>query len=260
MRENLLLKAWREGRGTINGWCAIPSSFAAEVMAHAGFDSVTIDLQHGIVDYQAAVSMLQAISTTSTVPLVRVPWLEPGPIMKALDAGAYGIICPMVNTAEEAARFVSYAKYVPVGQRSFGPVRAALYAGDDWTNANDTTLALAMIETEQALENVEAIAATPGLDGLYVGPSDLAISLREVPHMSPTNPRVVAAIDRILAAAQKAGIWACVHCGSSDFARAQLDKGFNLATILSDAAFIASEAARVIAEVGLDRPKAKVGY
>lgn len=260
MRENLLLKAWREGRGTVNGWCAIPSSFSAELMAHAGFDSVTIDLQHGLIDQQAAVAMLQAISTTPTVPLVRVPWLEAGSVMKALDAGAMGIICPMVNSAEEAARLVAYAKYAPLGQRSFGPIRSALYAGPDWTQANETTLALAMIETRQAMDNLDEIAATPGLDGLYVGPSDLAISLGETPHMSPTNPVVVAAIDRILSAAKANGLWACVHCGSSEFARAQLDKGFNLATIQSDAAFISMEAARVIQAVGLERDSAPPSY
>ncbi len=106
MRANRLKEIWAKGDAVVNGWLSIPSAFSAEVMSHQGFDSLTIDMQHGVVDYQAALSMLAAISTTDTVPLVRVPCLEPGIIMKMLDAGCYGIICPMVNSAEEAQRFV----------------------------------------------------------------------------------------------------------------------------------------------------------
>ena len=139
MRENTLRRAWATGRKTVNGWLSIPNSFAAEVMAHQGWDSLTVDMQHGVVDYQAMVGMLQAISTTATVPMVRVPWLEPGIMMKSLDAGAYGVICPMVNSAEEAEEFVSYCRYPPRGQRSFGPIRAMLYAGADYRSTPTTT-------------------------------------------------------------------------------------------------------------------------
>src|SRR5215218_11417844 len=139
MRQNALRQAWAQGRRTANGWLAIPSSFAAEVMAHQGWDSLTIDLQHGVIDYQTAVGMLQAISTTDTVPMVRVPWLEPGILMKALDAGAYGVICPMVNTRVDAQNLVSWTHYAPRGTRSFGPVRALLYGGADYPQkANET--------------------------------------------------------------------------------------------------------------------------
>ena len=123
MRENRLRGLWREDRFAVNGWLAIPNGFSAEVMAHAGFDSLTIDLQHGLIDETSMLAMLQAISTTSAVPLVRVPWLEPGIVMKALDAGAYGVIAPMINTREDAQRLVSWAHYPPKGSRSFGPCR-----------------------------------------------------------------------------------------------------------------------------------------
>ena len=126
MRANALRSAWVAGRCTANGWLSIPSAFAAEVMAHQGWDSLTIDLQHGVVDYQAMVRMLQAISTTATVPGVCVPWLEPGILMKSLDAGAYGLICPMVNTREDAQKLVAWTRYAPRGTRSFGPVRASM--------------------------------------------------------------------------------------------------------------------------------------
>ena len=141
-------------------------------MAHQGWDTLTIDLQHGVVDYRAMVGMLQAISTTATVPIVRVPWLEPGIIAKTLDAGAYGVICPMVNTREEAQRFVAYTSYAPKGTRSFGPVRALLLRRRGSPDAKRTTpsCASAMIETAQALDNLDAILSVEGLDAIYIGP------------------------------------------------------------------------------------------
>jgi 4-hydroxy-2-oxoheptanedioate aldolase len=123
MKENRLRTLWKQDRAVVNGWLAIPDSFSAEVMARQGWDSLTVDLQHGVVDYQRMVTMLQAISTTDTLPMVRVPWLEPGIIMKSLDAGAQALICPMVNTREEAQKFVAWTSYAPRGTRSFGPVR-----------------------------------------------------------------------------------------------------------------------------------------
>src|SRR5687768_17609011 len=158
MRENRLRTLWKSGGAAVNGWLAIPNGFSAETMAHQGWDSLTIDLQHGVVDYPAMVTMLQAISTTPTVPIVRVPWLEPGILMKALDAGAYAVICPMVNTREDAQKLVAWTSYAPMGTRSFGPVRAAIYGGADYaTEANRTIVRFAMIETAQALDNLDAI-------------------------------------------------------------------------------------------------------
>jgi 2-keto-3-deoxy-L-rhamnonate aldolase RhmA len=120
MRENRLRTLWKEDKAAVNGWLAIPNSFSAETMAHQGWDTLTIDMQHGVIDYADMVHMLQAISTTATVPIVRVPWLEPGILMKALDAGAYGVICPMVNTREDAQKLVAYTHYAPQGTRGQG--------------------------------------------------------------------------------------------------------------------------------------------
>ena len=142
MRDNKLRTMWAQGQAAVNGWLAIPNSFAAEVMAHQGWDTLTIDMQHGLIDDGALVSMLQAIQATPTMPVVRVPWLEPGIVMKSLDAGAYGVICPMVNTREDAQRLVAYTHYAPRGTRSFGPIRATLYGGADYAQkANDTIVA-----------------------------------------------------------------------------------------------------------------------
>jgi 4-hydroxy-2-oxoheptanedioate aldolase len=132
VRANRLREIWKKGEAVVNGWLSIPSSFSAEVMAHQGFDSLTVDMQHGVVDYQVAVTMLQAISTTSAIPLARVPWNDPARLMKILDAGVYGVICPMINTREEAEALVRACKYAPRGFRSWGPVRASIYAGADY--------------------------------------------------------------------------------------------------------------------------------
>ncbi|MFQ5954234.1 MAG: HpcH/HpaI aldolase/citrate lyase family protein [Kiloniellales bacterium] len=250
MRENRIRTIWAEGGAVINGWLAIPSGFTAEAMARQGWDSLVVDLQHGLVDYQAAVGMLQGISTTGTMPMARVPWLEPGIIMKLLDAGSYGIICPMIDTREDAERLVDACRYAPQGHRSFGPTRALLYAGPDYpANANDTVLAIAMIETETALENLDDITATPGLDGVYIGPSDLSLSLGFPPTLEPTETRVVEAIEAILKSAQKNGVVAGIHCGSTARAKQMIDLGFRLVTVMSDHRLLVAAAKRTVDEL-----------
>ncbi len=250
MRENRIRKIWRDGGAVINGWLAIPSSLSAETMSHQGWDSLTVDQQHGMVDFQSAVPMLQAISTTDTVPITRVPWLEPGIIMKSLDAGAYGIICPMINTGEDAKALVGACRYAPQGHRSFGPVRALMYAGADYPqHANDTVVAIAMIETQQALFNLEEILSVPGLDGIYIGPSDLALSLGGTPKPDQTDPKVVEAIDHILASAKSRGVVPGIHCGSPAYAARMVEQGFQLVTIQSDNLLMAAAAKRVVSEL-----------
>lgn len=250
MRANALRTAWAEGRRTANGWLSIPSAFAAEVMAHAGWDSVTIDLQHGLVDYQTAVGMLQAVSTTDVVPMVRVPWLDPGIIMKVLDAGSYGVICPMINDRHQAAAFVRACRYPPLGGRSMGPIRATLYAGEDYArHANDTVLTIAMIETAGALDELDAILTTEGLDGIYVGPSDLGAALGCPAVLDPTEPKVIAAIERTLAAAKRAGRFAGIHTGAPCYARRMQELGFDFVSLASDSRLLALKARESLAEI-----------
>ncbi len=229
MRENRLRTLWGEDKAAVNGWLAIPSSFSAETMAHQGWDTLTIDLQHGVIDYAQLVPMLQAISTTPTVPIVRVPWLEPGIIMKSLDAGAYGVICPMVNTREDAQKLVAYTHYAPRGTRSFGPIRALLYGGADYpAHANDTIVAFAMIETAQALDNLDDILSVEGLDAIYIGPSDLSLALGCRPVFDDVDDKVAQAMDHILARAQAHGVKAGVHNGRADVARGAHRQGLPL--------------------------------
>jgi len=250
MRENRLRTLWAQDRAAVNGWLAVPSSFSAEVMAHQGWDTLTIDLQHGVIDYAQMVTMLQAISSTPTVPIVRVPWLEPGIIMKTLDAGAYGVICPMVNSREEAQRFVAYTNYAPKGTRSFGPVRALLYGGADYpTKANETIVRFAMIETAQALDNLDAILSVEGLDAIYIGPSDLSLALGCKPQFDDVEPKVAQAIDHIVARAKAHGVVAGIHNGRSDVAKARIARGFRFVTVSSDARLIAAGSQQVLAEM-----------
>ena len=250
MRENRLRTLWKDDQAAVNGWLAIPNSFSAEVMAHQGWDTLTIDLQHGVIDYQAMVTMLQAISTTATVPIVRVPWLEPSALMKALDAGAYGVICPMVNTREDAQKLVAYTNYAPKGGRSFGPVRALLYGGaDDAERANETIVRFAMIETAQALDNLDAILSVEGIDAIYIGPSDLSLSLGCRPVFDDVDPPVAQAIDHILARAQAHGVKAGIHNGAPEVALARVAKGFRFVTVGSDARLMAAGSQQVLSKM-----------
>ena len=247
MIKNKLKQIWAEGRPTINGWLSIGNAFTAEIMAAQGYDSVSIDIQHGALDYSAVLPMFQAMRASGAVPMARVPWLEPGIIMKALDAGAYGIICPMVNTGAQAAEFVSYLRYPPSGQRSFGPTRVSFAAGSNYAGeANDEILALAMVETRQAMDNLNEIAATPGLDGIYVGPADLTLSLTEgrlLPGFDREEPEMIDALHRILAACKANGIKAALHCGTADYAARAIEWGFNMTTVAGDSRLLAAAAA-----------------
>jgi 4-hydroxy-2-oxoheptanedioate aldolase len=242
MRKNKLKELFKSGKPIINSWLAVPSSFSAEVMANQGWDSVTLDMQHGLIDYPNAVSMLQAISTTSTTPLARVNWNEPGQIMKILDAGCYGIICPMVSNSEEAKNFVEACQYPPKGYRSFGPIRANIYGGADYAkHANDEILKLAMIETKESLEKLDEILDTPNLDGIYIGPADLSLAVGEEPGFDkPEKSKAFSEILRILSSAKKRNLLAGIHTGSAEYAQKMIDRGFNLITVGSDSRYIAS--------------------
>ncbi len=250
MRENTLKKLWARGGAAVVGWLSIPSAFSAEVMAHQGFDCLVIDTQHGVIDYQAAVGMLAAISTTPVVPFARVPWNDPAPVMKILDAGAYGIICPMINSRAEAEALVGACKYPPRGYRSFGPVRASLYAGPDYVeHANDQIVVLPMIETAEALKNLDEILSTPGVDGVYVGPSDLSLALGCKPRLDQTDPPVVEAQQKIVAACKRHGVIAGIHNATSGYALKMIEAGYQFVTLASDSRFMAARAAEEVSAV-----------
>lgn len=243
--DTRLREVWRRGATVLNGWCGIPSSVTAEMVARQDYDSIVVDLQHGLIDYQCALTMMQAINAASDATVIaRPPWLEPGIIMKLLDAGAWGILCPMVNTPADAEAFVRACHYAPRGQRSVGPTRAMMLHGPGYIQgANEVVITLAMIETSEALDNVEAIARTPDLDALYIGPSDLAQSLGHPIQVDPTGADVMAAIERILAAAKAAGIKAGMHCMMPDYAKQMAQKGFDFVTLGNDVRMLTAELA-----------------
>ena len=236
MRKNKLKQLFKMGKAAINGWLQIPSSYSAEIMSHQGWDSLTIDMQHGVVDYLNAVEMLQAISTTDVVPIVRVNWNEPGQIMKILDAGAYGVICPMISNKEQAEKFVQACMYPPKGYRSFGPTRGFMYGGSDYVDhANDEILKIAMIETKEALEKLDEIMKTPGVDGIYIGPADLSFAIGQKPNFdnpegSPQYEKIVS----ILSHAKKNNIIAGIHNSTPEYAKKMIDLGFQFVTVGTD--------------------------
>ena len=263
MRKNKLKKMFKEGKPIINGWLQIPSAFSAEVMSHQGWDSCTIDMQHGVVDYTNAVNMLQAISTTDVTPLARVNWNEPGQIMKILDAGCYGIICPMVSNKNEAENFVQACLYPSKGYRSFGPVRALLYSGEDYAeHADNEILKLAMIETKEALDKLEEILNTKNLDGIYIGPADLSLAVGEKPGFDKgENTKAYKEILRILEFTKKKNLLAGIHNGTAEYAEKMISKGFDLVTVGSDQRFMSAGAKNVIEKIkGKKNTSSSEGY
>jgi len=241
---NKLKQLWQGGKPAVNGWLAIPSGFSAEVMAQAGWDSVTVDLQHGVQDYQSMVACFQAMQSHPVLPMVRVPWSEPGIVGKVLDAGAYGVICPMVNTADEARAFVSYCRYPPAGKRSNGPIRAGIYGvGTAYqSTANQEVLCLPMVETQEAVDNLDAILDVPGIDAVYIGPSDLGFSMGLPPVLDREEQVIMDIYGRILEGTRRRGLGACVHCGSPAYAARMIAMGFNLVTISNDSGLMLNAA------------------
>lgn len=235
---NKVKEAWKAGKAVVNGWLAIPNAFSAEMYSQCGWDSVTVDMQHGVQDYLSCVACFQGIAASGSgaTPMVRVPWNEPGIIGKVLDAGAYGVICPMVNTPQEAANLVQYSKYPPHGTRSNGPIRAGAYgsSGNYQATANDEILVIPMIETKQAIENIQAILDVPGIDGIYIGPSDLSFSYGLTPKLDVEDPFILNIYEMLLKETSKRGIAAGLHNGSPEYANRMIKMGFKLVTIANE--------------------------
>ncbi|MEJ1975349.1 MAG: aldolase/citrate lyase family protein [Acetobacteraceae bacterium] len=246
---NKLKQIWQAGGAAVNGWLAIPNGFSAEVMAQSGWDSVTVDLQHGVQDYMSMVTCFQAMQAHPVLPMVRVPWNEPGILGKVLDAGAYGVICPMVNTEEQARAFVAGCRYPPAGTRSNGPIRAGIYGVSTGyqKTANEEVICIPMIETAEALSNLDAILDVPGIDAIYVGPSDLGFSLGLIPILDREEPQILEIYERLIRETTKRGIAAGVHCGSVAYAKRAIGMGFKLVTIGSDSTFIGQGARAAVA-------------
>jgi len=251
LRKNKLKKLFKEGKAAINGWLEIPSSFSAEVMSNQGWDSLTIDMQHGAIDNSKVLEIFQAISTTDVVPMARINWNEPGQVMKVLDFGAYGIICPMVSNRNQAEKFVQACNYPPKGFRSFGPTRGFMYGGSDYVDhANDEILKIAMIETKEALQELDKIMSTPGLDGIYIGPADLSLAIGEKPGFDkPEGHPTYEQILNILNHAKKNNIVAGIHNATPEYARKMINIGFQIVTVGSDKIFMSDGAKSTVSKI-----------
>lgn len=227
---------WAAGEATLGAWCMMPGAMTAEVLGKAGFDWVLIDMQHGCMDYETALSMIRAVDLSDAVPIVRVPWNDPGVIGRVLDAGALGVVIPMIQSAEDARRAVAACLYPPAGSRSFGPVRVGLRDGPSYfATANARVAVIPMIETAQALAEVDDIAATPGVDALFVGPFDLSIALGLPPGDNDGNPVFDAAIAQVSAAAKRAGVATAV-LSNAKVAPLRLRQGFQMVSVVTDIA------------------------
>lgn len=231
MRPNRARELISRQRVVVNGWVSCDSAYAAEVLSHAGYDTVTVDLQHGVFGLDGAIRLLQAISAGPAVPMARCSTLNPAEIGKLLDAGAYAIICPSIDTAQQCADLVAACRYPPTGRRSFGPARGLLYGGPDYVREADRTVQVwAMIESQQALANLDQILAVPGLDGVYVGPNDLALSLGVTPGINPVASEVTTALHKISVSAHAAGVAVGAYCADARMARQLAEQGYDLVT------------------------------
>ena len=231
MRPNRLRQLIASGETIVNGWLSVPSSYLAEGAGRQGFDSVTVDLQHGMIGFETAIAMFQGISATDAVPLARVERLAPSLVMRLLDAGAMGVICPMISTAKDARALVAATRYPAAGTRSFGPARGLLYGGPDYfERANGEVMAIPMIETARGVEEIDAILAVEGVDMVYVGPNDLALDLGQGPGAERGPGRTSEAIAHVLARAREAGVPAGIFCADGAMARRRAGEGFALVT------------------------------
>lgn len=242
MRANPAKARIESGHSVVNAWISSDSAYAAEVLGHCGFDTVTIDAQHGLLGRAEIVRLLTAISATPAVPLIRPAEPDPAQIGWCLDAGAYGLIVPAVHTPETAATVCAAAAYPPRGTRSFGPGRGLLFGGPDYTTrAHEEIMVWVMIESRQAVENLDAILATPGLYGVYIGPNDLALDLGIAPG-GPIGQVVDDITGMIHIRAQERGIRTGIFCADEHEARRFAEKGFDLVTPGNDISMLRSSA------------------
>ena len=235
-----LAEAFAAGRPALGAWAGLPTAMSCEVMSRAGFDYVCIDMQHGLADYSDALPMLAAIDLGTATPVVRVPWNEQGIIGRVLDAGAMGIIIPMVNSREEAEAAVRSCRYAPEGSRSFGPTRVALRDGPGYfSGANQAVKCIPMVETVAALENLDDIVSTPGVDAVYVGPADLSVSLGLPPGNNDGETSFDDALSAIVAACQNQGVVPGIH-STPTLTPTRVAQGFRLVTVTADNAALSA--------------------
>lgn len=254
MKKNRVKALWSEGKAAVGTWLVLGSPIVAEITANMGFDWVVVDTEHGSIDIGATQSIIQAVSTTDTVPMVRVPWNAPMPIKRALDAGAYGLVIPMVNSRQEAVDAVQACRYPPIGARSYGGPRARLYGGVDYfEHANEEIALIVQIEHIDAVNRVDDILSVAGVDGFFIGPSDLAISMGLKPGLDNSDPKHVAAVSKVLASGKKHGVAGGILVDSPEAVNERIAEGFKFIGLSSDEGFMRSAASAAVSKINRDR-------
>jgi len=247
MRKNKIKALWKEGKSPTVAWLSTADTYVAEAIANTGFDAMVLDMQHGMtIGPERAGLWLQAVSTTDSVPMVRVPWNEPVFVQWVLDAGAYGVIIPLVNNLEEANKAGGACRYPPDGYRSVGPNRARLYGGVDYIQrANEEIICLVMVEDIKTVEKVEDMATAPGIDGFYIGPADLALSMGLESTAFRESENHAEACQRVLHVAKNHGLITGVHCMSPEEVVGRTNQGFQFCPSVNDisSAVVAAEKA-----------------
>ena len=237
-----LARRLRAGDTIHTGWCGLGVPIVAELIARAGFPAVTLDQQHGLFTMESTIDGIAAVHMAGASPIVRVPLGDFAVVSRVLDFGAEGVIAPMINNAGDARTFAAAAKYPPLGERSSGPLRALMLnqmeIADYVANANDVIVTLAMIETREALRNLDAILATPGIDAVFVGPSDLSLALTDGKTLDPHSKEVDEAVNAIGAAAKRAGKIAGAYTAHAERANELAARGFRFLAVASDTAFV----------------------
>lgn len=246
---NPLQEKWTRGEVTLGAWCSSPSSVMAEALAASNYDYVCVDMQHGVAGYSEAVHMFQAISGQGATPIARVPANDAATIGRALDGGAMGVVVPLVNTPEDAARAVAACRYPPLGDRSYGPVRASTVTGSRNPQDLNQVICAVMVETREGLERVDEIAATPGLDAIYVGPADLSLALELPPAYEHDVTEHVDAIESIRSTCERHGITAGIHCVGGEMGERRRTQGFQMMTLVNDVALVRASGAAELALV-----------
>src|SRR5271154_7355397 len=246
-----LAKRLRAGETVYSGWCGLPYPIVAETLARDGFPAVTIESQHGLWDVAGIRDGVAAVRQGGAAAIVRVPLNDFALVSRALDFGAEGIIAPMINSAADAKAFAAAAKFPPVGERSWGPHRAMTLGGvpDMPTylrEANDHVVTFAMIETRTALQNFDAIIGAPGIDGFFLGPSDLSITLSDGKNLDPLSKEVEGHLDTMIAGVQRAKKIPGAYCHSAERAAALAKRGVKFLAVSSDLSMLRAGAAAVL--------------
>ena len=258
MTTNRLKAKLREGQTTLGGWSTLTDSFAAEMVGNLEVDYTVIDMQHGVASYPDLIAILQGIGVGGATPLLRVPVSDFGLAQRALDAGVEGLLIPLVDNAEDAVKAVNACRYPPLGKRSYGPIRARMHIGSDPEAVNDEILCLVQIETPGAMENLEAIVGTEGLDGVYVGPADLAIA-HGLP-IGTEDPRMEEMLASIVKTCQEGHVIAGIHAFSGKAARRATERGFSMVSVGSDATWLRAGYSRELAIARGHEPIDVVGF